>query len=290
MLAQVVLTPTESKKLIAKAVAKMDVVRQAGLVVLHPSSSTYFVVEELTGNKPDTNFWVCGLVAPRGNCVEMAMLEPPPRAPEGRGGFRSWWVIREGRLCPPGETIAELIEQMKPTDAFIKGVNALDPTGGVGILLGDPAAGGSWGPIVSAWRRVSFSLVFPVGLEKLIPIPIGQAAQETRPAKYDYAMGLPTALSACPEGETVSKVTEVDALSILSGAVAVPVAAGGLAGAGGAVTLVVKGDESQVKKAIEFIEQSKGARLPQLRLRNCKGCPVAHCRFPVADKPWAASE
>lgn len=43
MLAQVSLTPTESKKLIAKAVAEMDVVKKAanqGIVALHPSSST----------------------------------------------------------------------------------------------------------------------------------------------------------------------------------------------------------------------------------------------------------
>ena len=77
MLAQVILTPTESKKLIAMAIAKLDVVRQAaqeGMVVMHPSSSTYFIFEELTGTKPKTNYWVCGVVTPRGTCVEMAML------------------------------------------------------------------------------------------------------------------------------------------------------------------------------------------------------------------------
>ncbi|HEX7475584.1 MAG TPA: hypothetical protein VF318_06405, partial [Dehalococcoidales bacterium] len=76
MLAQIVLTPTESKKLIAKAVTKLDVVRQAatqGMVVIHPSSSTYFIFEELIGAKPKTNYWVCGVVTPRGMCVEMAM-------------------------------------------------------------------------------------------------------------------------------------------------------------------------------------------------------------------------
>jgi hypothetical protein len=58
MLAQIVLTPAESKKLISKAIAKIDVVKQAateGMVVLHPSSSTYFIVEEITGAKPKTN-------------------------------------------------------------------------------------------------------------------------------------------------------------------------------------------------------------------------------------------
>ena len=76
MLAQIVLTPAESKKLIAKAVAGLEAVQKAakrGIVALHPSSSTYFIVEEITGSKPKTNYWVCGVVAPRGMCVEMAM-------------------------------------------------------------------------------------------------------------------------------------------------------------------------------------------------------------------------
>lgn len=64
MLAQVLLTPTESKKFIAKAVAKMAIVQQAlkdGIIALHPSTSTVFIVEELTGKLPDTKVWICGL-------------------------------------------------------------------------------------------------------------------------------------------------------------------------------------------------------------------------------------
>jgi hypothetical protein len=55
MLAQVVLTPAESKKLIAKAVAKLEAVQQAakkGIVALHPSSSTYFIIEEVRNLRP----------------------------------------------------------------------------------------------------------------------------------------------------------------------------------------------------------------------------------------------
>jgi hypothetical protein len=291
MLAQITLTPTESKKLIAKAIANMEFIKKAateGMIVLHPSSSTYFIVEEITGIKPNTNYWVCGVVAPRGTCVEMAMLNfPPPSIPSpkpggGSGDFSSWWVIREGKISPTAK-ISELMEQMKPGDAFIKGANALDPQGNAGILIGEPMAGGTLGFVMSAWRKISFHLVFSVGMEKLIPIPISEASKEAKPAKYDYAMGLPTGLFPCPEGKTV---TEIDAIKMLSGAVAVPIAAGGLGGAEGATTMVIKGNEEQVKKAIDFIEQSKGAKLPQLRLRNCQGCPAGHCRFPVGNKHW----
>ena len=65
MRAQVSLIPTESKQLIAKAVARMEVVRKAsaeGIIVIHPSSSTYFIVEELVGCQPQTDTWVVGIV------------------------------------------------------------------------------------------------------------------------------------------------------------------------------------------------------------------------------------
>ncbi|MBN2074574.1 MAG: hypothetical protein JW762_03395 [Dehalococcoidales bacterium] len=286
MLAQVVLTPTESKKLIAKAIAKLDVVRQAatdGMVVIHPSSSTYFILQELIGEKPKTNYWVCGVVTPRGMCVEMAMTvsDHSPRTVEfNPGDLRGLWAIKKGKVLFE-KTLSELMEQMTAKDVFIKGANALDPQGNVGVLIGESAA---LGIVMSTWRKKKFTLIYPVGLEKLIPISIHQATMEAKQAKYEYGMGLPTGLFPCPDGKTI---TEIGAVNILSGAIAVPIASGGLGGAEGATTLIIKGTKKQVRDAIESIEQSKGARLPSLRLSNCSDCPVPHCRFPVGDKHWA---
>lgn len=285
MLAQVVLTPAESKKLIAKAIARLDVVRQAateGMVLIHPSSSTYFIFQELIGAKPKTNYWVCGVVAPRGMCVEMAMTvgDHSPRTVEfNPGELRGLWAIKNGKVLTE-KTLSEVMEQMTAKDVFIKGANALDPQGNAGILIGESAA---LGMVISAWKKKKFTLIYPVGLEKLIPISVRQAATEAKQAKYEYGMGLPTGLFPCPDGKTI---TEIDAVNILSGATAVPIASGGLGGAEGATTLIIKGTNEQVGDAIEFIEQSKGAKLPSLRLSNCSDCSVPHCRFPVGDKHW----
>ncbi|MBN1188142.1 MAG: hypothetical protein JXA46_00165 [Dehalococcoidales bacterium] len=285
MLAQVVLTPAESKKLIAKAIARLDVVKQAatdGMIVIHPSSSTYFIIEELTGSKPRTNYWVCGVVTPRGMCVEMAMAsgDRSPRTEKfDPGKLRGLWAIKKGKVVTDGTT-SELMEQMTPGDVYIKGVNALDSQGNVGILVGER---GGLGVVLSAWKKKQFTLIFPAGLEKLIPISVRQAAIEAKQAKYEYGMGLPAGLFAYPSGRSI---TEIDAVKILSGAVAVPIASGGLGGAEGAATLIIKGRNKQVKDALGFIEQSKGAKLPALRLSNCSDCSVPHCRFPVGDKHW----
>jgi hypothetical protein len=288
MLAQVILTPTESKKLIATAIAKLDVVRRAaqeGMVVMHPSSSTYFIFEELTGTKPKTNYWVCGVVTPRGTCVEMAMVfggHSPSAKNYHPGDLRGLWAIKKGKVLVE-IPLSELLEQMTAKDVYIKGVNALDTQGKVGILIGEPVQGGALGVVLSAWRKKKFNFIYPAGLEKLIPISILQAAKEAKRTQYEYGMGLPAGLFPCQGGKII---TEINAVELLSGATAVPIASGGLGGAEGATTLVIKGTNEQVRSAIEFIEQSKGARLPPLRLCNCSDCPVPDCRFPVGDKHW----
>jgi hypothetical protein len=298
MLAQVTLIPAESKKLIAKAVTQMEVFQKAfreGLIVLHPSSTTYFMFEEMTGRKPPTNVWVCGLVTPKGTCVEMgAMIQghavpsdvkpfDPSYTRSGPGTFPYCWVFRKGEFSPQ-EPLSALLEEMGPNDVFVKGVNALDVEGNVGVLWGNVNEGGTAALVMSTQRRKGFKVIFPAGLEKLIPFPIKEVAKEARRFEYDYSMGMPCGLLPC-EGIVV---TELKAIEILSGAVAIPISAGGLGGAEGAVTLVIKGEKEQVTKAIQKIEDSKGARLPHVRISNCNDCSLASssCGFPLKDKPW----
>ncbi|MFC1870622.1 hypothetical protein ACFLYE_05100, partial [Chloroflexota bacterium] len=125
-----------------------------------------------------------------------------------------------------------------------------DTKGNVGILAANEVEGGTYGLVTSALKRKGFNIVFPVGLEKLIPNPIRAATREALRTQLDYSMGLTCSLIPC-QGGTV--VTEVEAIRILSGATAVPIAAGGLAGAEGAITLVIKGETEQVNQAIEYV-------------------------------------
>ncbi len=291
MRAQVVLTRTESKKLIALAVARMDVVKKAmndGLIVMHPSSSTYFIVEELTGRKPPTNVWVCGVVTPKGTCVEMGMsarlrLGDSQAVVKGGGAnFTGSWVLRRGEFVT-GMPLQSWLSEMGPQDVYIKGANALDFEGKVGVLMGIRGKACTIIRAIAARKERGFTIIFPIGYEKLIPIPVKAAAHEAMGHTLSYSTGEGCHLLPC-EGDVV---TEVKAIDILSGSAAFPIAAGGLGGAEGAVVLVVRGEPEQVNKAISFIEQSKGAKLPQLRTANCHDCFVA-CAFPVGDKHWVA--
>lgn len=290
MRAQVVLTPAESKSLIAKAVARMDVVKRAlsrGTVVIHPSSSTFFIVKEITGDEPRTDYWVLGLVLPQGLCREAgAQLKHPPLN-QGQGSkfssdmFPFKWVIKGGKLLT-GIPLGKILDEISPEDVYIRGCNALDIKGNAGVLFGH-AGGGTIGRVMAVQKQKGFSVILPVGLEKLIPVTIAQAAKAARRTDFEYGMGMPCGLF--PVRGTV--VTELQAIEILSGAKAVPNAAGGLGGAEGTIVLAIEGDKKQVTKAIEYVEQSKGAKLPQARALPCHLCTVEDCRFSVRNKHWA---
>jgi hypothetical protein len=218
-------------------------------------------------------------------CVEMAMalgisLTPHEESADP-GELQGTWVIEKGQLGGE-EKLSSLLYRMAPSDVYVKGVNALDRDGNVGILFG---LEGSMGYIQAARKKRNFTIVYPAGLEKLIPLSVKEAAKEAKFALYESGMGMPVGLFPCPTGVTVN---EVRAIEILSGATAIPIASGGLGGAEGAITLVLKGKSDEVNKALDFVEQSKGARLPDLRLCNCNDCPVPNCKFPITGKRWTS--
>jgi hypothetical protein len=289
MIAQVNLTPTESKKLMAKAIAQMELVKRAaqdGMIVIHPSSSTYFLTEELTGENPGYDNWVCGSITPKGLCVEMGIMSSgPPRDNNEAldpGGFPFQVVVKGGETST-GKPLASILKQMGPKDVYVKGVNAVDMDRNVGVLIGHHSGGGTIGKVLAAQRKTSFTIIWVAGLEKLIPTRIDEAMKALRRADVGYAMGMVVGMVPIKGGTVIS---EPDAFRILADCAAIPVAGGGIGGAEGSVTLILEGEEGAVRTAIRYAEQSKGARLPQFRGRSCTACPNADCQFPVGKKPW----
>lgn len=61
-----------------------------------------------------------------------------------------------------------------------------------------------------------------------------------------------------------TKVDERDAFFRLTGVSVTPIAAGGLAGAEGAVVLTLEGDAPQIEQAWSLVEAVKGARHPEI--------------------------
>jgi hypothetical protein len=290
MIAQINLTPTESKKLMSMAIARMDQVKRAaqgGMIVIHPSSSTYFLTGELTGENPKYDNWVCGSITPRALCMEMGIMSSSPPRDENKaldpGGFPFSVVVKEGKVST-GQPLNALLDQMGPQDVYVKGVNAVDMDRNVGVLIGHQAGGGTIAKVLAGQRKKPFNVIYVAGLEKLIPTPIDEAVKALRRPNVEYAMGMVVGMVPCKGGTVIS---EPDAFRILTGCTAIPVAGGGIAGAEGSITLLLEGSDDAVKSGIEFAEQSKRARLPQWRMKGCKNCTCADCRFPVGTKHWA---
>jgi hypothetical protein len=291
MRAQVTLIPTESKKFIAKAVARMEIVQNAlknGIIALHPSTSTVFIVEELIGKIPETEYWVCGIVSKKGTCRSATLTQWRDKEDtevhvSAPAGFPHTVLIEKGKL-KMGVLLGEILNQMGPEDVYIKGVNAVDTDNTVGVLIGNRVESGTIGVVMARSKRKGFKVIFPVGLEKLIPIPVRQAAEEAALRNFlDYSMGMPCAMVACKG----LAITETKAVEILTGATAVAMSMGGLGGAEGAITMIIKGDDDQVPKAIEYIEEAKGAEFPkEVRVVACKDCQNELCSLSGLDKHW----
>jgi hypothetical protein len=220
MLCEIVLTVSESKRLIAKGVAAMPAVRDAladGVVAVATGSTNAYVVEELTGKPIEKNAYMTGATLPAGIGRKGLLSRKVPDV-----------VLRKGEPVE-GAQATEIVGEMGPGDVFIKGANAVHyQTGKAGILIGHPT-GGTIGATIGAIVSRRIALVVPVGLEKCVAEPIDAQI-----------------------------ITEIEALKLLTGADAMQSAAGGLAGAEGAVRLVARGTAEEIGRVTELADAVHG--------------------------------
>jgi len=238
----VVLTPYESRRLIAKGVLALPEVKRAlesHLFVVSRGTTMAYIVEELTGETLPKEVCTAGIVTDGrlASTLEAKRLGP--------------WVFRNGKLS--NEPAAEALMAFTSNDVSVKGVNAIDPEGNVGVIASDGLGGtiGAIWPILAA--RGSY-LIAPVGMEKLIP-SVKEATFKTGQGTFNYVMG--ARINLMPVMDVLT-VTEIQSLEMLTGVTATHVASGGVAGSEGSVILVVEGSEGVLKKALDLVNSIKG--------------------------------
>jgi len=233
------LTVAESKRLIAKGIAKEERVRRAmekGMVIVTPGTTNGYVVEELTGQKIDRKKFVTGHTLPSNYTGPSLTFELPIL------------IIQKGEYL--NLPLREAVKMLKAGDVVIKGANALNyERRQCGVLVGHPE-GGTAGSIIGAVvaRRVIF--LHPVGLEKCVTLDLNDVALKLM---KDVPASGPT-LWVLP-GEIF---TEIEALRLLAGVECVHVASGGIGGAEGAVWLAIFGDKTRIDYAMSFLDSIKG--------------------------------
>ncbi len=246
MLAEVVLTPSESKRLIGRAVASMKVVKEAlksGLVIIIKGTTNSYVAEEILKKPLEKGRYARGIVAP-GMLSYVSEEESISDV-----------IIEKGKTRKD-LTLEEAIKMLQTGDVLIKGANALDSTGITGVFVAripvtdGGTIGRSLGTVVG--RGVNF--IIPVSLEKLIPTSIREIVTQLNDKEVNMGMGL--TVNIMP---TLGKVvSEIEAFEILAGVEAVNIGAGGVGGAEGARVFILKGDEEAVKKAFNLVQSIKG--------------------------------
>ncbi|RJQ56408.1 MAG: hypothetical protein C4530_14795 [Desulfobacteraceae bacterium] len=250
-----ILTVADSKRLIAKAVGQMPIVKNAlanGMVIIIKGTTNAYVAEEITGQKVSHAAYVTGRIEPEKGAKILPDVNPVEHI-----------ILEKGKVVDI--SLADAAKKMKAGDVVIKGANALDYKNKIAAVNILHPAGGTTGitmPFIVARKAY---LVIPVGLEKLVAGDVVDLTMkmrepmETLPAPSGHSSAkFPGDILPSMWLLTGEIVTELEAINILTGATAFQSSAGGVSGAEGGVWLVFRGTRDQVKKAMELAHSVQG--------------------------------
>lgn len=240
MQAQVVLTVSEGKRLIAKGIAEYHPVIEAlreGWVAVAKGSTNGYVVEELTGRPVDKKKYMTGYTVPAGRKGKLGFSSEAPDL-----------VLHKGEPVE-GMSSTDALKEMGPGDVFMKGANALNYEDRLaGILIGHPT-GGTIGATIGTVTARRINLIIPVGLEKQVPYNLIDAGYLLGPGEEERGKNFPALWPVYAD-----VFTEIEAFRELFDVDAYPVAAGGLAGCEGAIRFCLHGEKRSVGDALKMVE------------------------------------
>ena len=234
--------------------------KEKGYLLVGRGATNGYIVEELLGKKIVKEGYVAGQTIKGVLCVL------------GAGDRTRPVVFHKGEVLAvePGA----VLDKLTKGDILLKGANSLDHDGNVGVFMASPQ-GGTMGQFYMAMKARGLDIIYPVGLEKMIP-SVEVAAQYTGTVTLGATIGARVGIACVADGIVF---TELEAIETLFEIDAVHVGSGGWGGAEGSVTLVLHGEDANVKKCVKFIEQKiKGEpALPALK-SPCKTCEIP-CSF-----------
>lgn len=248
--ALVVLPPPASKRLIAHAVVQLPSVQRAkteGRIVVGLGTTNAYVLEELLGRSLAKERYCAGYVG--------ATLGVVPSEE------RENMVVLE-RGIPKTLDWPEILAGLASGDVVIKGGNALDSEGTVGVFLaGDE--GGTVGKFYAAAVARGVEVVIPISRAKSVHCRIPELTPRLGQGRLSWASG--PKVGIFPLQGTV--ITETEAVEVLYGVRAEHVASGGVGPGQGAVVLLLSGNAERMSQA--FKELSHLAQTePELHWRQ----------------------
>jgi hypothetical protein len=251
----VVLTPYESRRLIAKAVAKLPTVINAlknGWVIIATGSSTGYVAEEILGEPMVKENFVSGHIT-------AGETWGAPKNPD----YIFPIVMQKGKRM---EMIPEdALKEFTAEDVFIKGGNAIDAENRTAVFAGNDK-GGTMGWAMGVVQARGSQLIMPVGLEKMVA-SVPDAAKHSGINRFAYGDGQKFGMVPVVNATVI---TEIQAFENLFGIEAYHAGGGGIDGAEGSVVIILEGPADKVAAAYEFAKGIKGEKA----LNRPNGIPV----------------
>ena len=258
------LIPAESRRLIAKAVVQMEqikIARQEAYIILNGGTTNGYIAQELVGMRDlEPQKFTAGTNTHRLLCVTDADKRTPFPI-----------ILYKGERS--SKTLPEALQDFHIETVLIKGANAVDPEGNVGVITSG-FDGGTIGATYGTATSQGLKYIFAVGLEKLVA-SVKEASAWAGAKTMDYTMGADFGMFCIPNGTVV---TEIEALKILADVEAKHIASGGVGESAGSVVLVIKGEEAKVRKAISIVESIKGEPALKGFKGTCEKCAYT-CRF-----------
>jgi len=263
MLAQITITVNEAKRIMAKGIAGLPMVKKAlkeGQIFLKGGTTVSAVCEELVGQP----LRISGRIVPEGT-----------KMPQKYSTRFHCGLIDQGRLIDPDDIMEEVIEKLGPDDVGIIGANAIDVWGNCALMYG-AALGGKPGRIISGLMADVRNIIIAAGLEKLVPGSITEIVPKAARKSVDLSMGM--AVGLIPIAGTL--ITEKEAISLLGQVDCTVIGKGGVFGAEGATTLIIEGDKNEVERVLRIVISVKGAEASGVAesLPHCVA-PTEYCRL-----------
>lgn len=248
----------------------MEAVKRAkreGIIGFAVCTSAGFVAEEVLQASLDPAKYYCGFIHGNGTCF----LHP--------GEDTRQLVLVRGEpkwLKWPTEDISLYIGQMDHNDVIIKSGNVLGNGGKAGCLAAC-ANGGEMGKYLPFIHSAGIQLIVPMTLNKSQHVNIDNISSRLGVTRIKPNRSFGMAVGVIPLPGLV--ITELEALNILCGVTALPVATGGFGSGEGAVTLLLEGEGIQVESAWELVMGIKGEKKLTSSFSDCKACVPLHAAF-----------
>jgi hypothetical protein len=249
MKASAVLNATTAKRLIAQGVVAHPLVKSAvdqGTAIVTLGTTNGYVASELLGMPIDQGAFAAGVIDDRWNI-------------NARLGEATDLVLKNGQQIPFDEEA--LLGALTAGDVVIKGGNALDPFGTVGVLMA-ATTGGTVGRYVPTAQARGVDIVIPISIAKSIHTSIAELTLEMGSRKLELTMGIPCGMYPL----TGYVVTEIEALALLFDVHATHVCSGGIGTGQGSVSLLIEGEEAPVRAAFTRLEEL--AQLPEILVKG----------------------